>query len=58
MNGSVPDTIKSRRLMDLACQVMPGGVNSPVRSFKSVGGTARFTEKGEGAYLFDVDGNR
>lgn len=58
MNGSVLDTIKSRRLMDLACQVMPGGVNSPVRSFKSVGGTARFIEKGEGAYLFDVDGNR
>jgi len=38
--------------------VMPGGVNSPVRAFKAVGGTARVIERGEGAYLFDVDGNR
>ena len=37
---------------------MPGGVNSPVRSFKSVGGTPRFMSKGEGTYVFDEDGNR
>lgn len=37
---------------------MPGGVSSPVRAFKSVGGTPRFIERGEGAYLIDVDGNR
>jgi glutamate-1-semialdehyde 2,1-aminomutase len=37
---------------------IPGGVNSPVRSFASVGGNPFFTERGEGAYLFDTDGNR
>ncbi len=41
-----------------ACQVIPGGVNSPVRAFKSVGGTPPFIERGEGAYLIDVDGNK
>lgn len=38
--------------------VIPGGVNSPVRAFRSVGGEPRFIERGEGAYLVDVDGNR
>jgi len=51
-------TEKSRELMHLSRTVMPGGVNSPVRAFKSVGGTPRFIAKGEGAYLTDVDGNR
>ncbi len=37
---------------------MPGGVSSPVRAFKAVGGTPIFVERGEGAYLVDVDGNR
>jgi glutamate-1-semialdehyde 2,1-aminomutase len=37
---------------------MPGGVSSPVRAFKAVGGTPFFVERGEGAYLVDVDGNR
>jgi glutamate-1-semialdehyde 2,1-aminomutase len=37
---------------------MPGGVSSPVRAFKAVGGTPVFVERGEGAYLVDVDGNR
>jgi glutamate-1-semialdehyde 2,1-aminomutase len=37
---------------------MPGGVNSPVRAFKAVGGTPFFVAKGEGCYLWDVDGNR
>lgn len=41
-----------------AKQVIPGGVDSPVRAFKSVGGTPPFIDKGEGAYLVDVDGNR
>ncbi len=49
---------KSKELMKLAELVMPGGVDSPVRAFKSVGGTPRFIEKGQGAYLYDVDGNR
>lgn len=51
-------TDKSKRLLELSEAVIPGGVNSPVRAFKSVGGIPRFIEKGEGAYLFDVDGNR
>lgn len=51
-------TEKSERLLEIAKKVMPGGVNSPVRAFKSVGGIPRFIERGEGAYLIDVDGNR
>ncbi len=39
-------------------QLIPGGVNSPVRAFRSVGGTPRFIDRAEGPYLFDVDGNR
>ena len=41
-----------------AKEVIPGGVDSPVRAFKSVGGTPPFIERGEGAYLFDIDGNK
>jgi glutamate-1-semialdehyde 2,1-aminomutase len=44
--------------MALAERVTPGGVNSPVRAFKSVGGTPRLIKRGEGAYLIDVDDNR
>jgi glutamate-1-semialdehyde 2,1-aminomutase len=40
-----------------AREVIPGGVNSPVRAFDAVGGTPRFVERAEGAYLYDVDGN-
>ncbi|GAC1395862.1 MAG: glutamate-1-semialdehyde 2,1-aminomutase [Sediminibacterium sp.] len=49
---------KSKELFDRAQQSIPGGVNSPVRAFKSVGGTPVFIEKAKGAYLFDVDGNK
>ncbi|MDC7248653.1 MAG: glutamate-1-semialdehyde 2,1-aminomutase [Sphaerochaetaceae bacterium] len=49
---------KSVKAYNDACEVIPGGVDSPVRAFKSVGGTPPFIEKGEGAYLIDVDGNR
>jgi len=41
-----------------AQQFIPGGVNSPVRAFKAVGGQPVFMEKGEGAFLYDIDGNR
>ncbi|WP_303675230.1 glutamate-1-semialdehyde 2,1-aminomutase [Vampirovibrio chlorellavorus] len=41
-----------------AQKVLPGGVNSPVRAFRSVGGTPVFIEKAKGAYLWDLDGNR
>lgn len=45
-------------LFERAQQSIPGGVNSPVRAFKSVGGTPVFIEKAKGAYLFDADGNK
>lgn len=48
----------SNKLFELAKKVIPGGVNSPVRAFKSVGGNPIFIEKAKGAYLFDADGNR
>ena len=49
---------ESERLWADAKGLMPGGVNSPVRAFGAVGGTPRFIQRGEGAYLYDVDGNR
>ncbi len=41
-----------------ACDVIPGGVNSPVRAFRSVGGSPYFVQKAEGPYVWDVEGNR
>ncbi|MDB5192488.1 MAG: Glutamate-semialdehyde -aminomutase [Segetibacter sp.] len=49
---------KSKELFERAQQSIPGGVNSPVRAFKSVGGTPIFIKKAKGAYLYDADGNR
>ena len=49
---------RSHELFTRACELLPGGVNSPVRAFKSVGGEPFFAERAEGAYLHDVDGNR
>jgi glutamate-1-semialdehyde 2,1-aminomutase len=49
---------KSNQLFLRAQRSIPGGVNSPVRAFKSVGGTPIFIEKAKGAYLYDVDGNQ
>ncbi|WP_143306980.1 glutamate-1-semialdehyde 2,1-aminomutase [Chitinophaga vietnamensis] len=49
---------KSEMLFGRAKQVIPGGVNSPVRAFKSVGGTPVFMQHAKGAYMYDVDGNR
>lgn len=49
---------QSDELFANAGKVIPGGVNSPVRAFAAVGGTPPFIESAEGAYLFDVDGNR
>lgn len=51
-------TTNSEGLFAKAQELIPGGVNSPVRAFRSVGGTPRFIERGEGAYLWDADGNR
>ena len=52
------NTQASEKLYDRAGTVLPGGVNSPVRAFKAVGGTPLFIDRAEGAYLIDVDGNR
>ena len=49
---------RSSSLFQSAQKVIPGGVNSPVRAFKAVGGTPVFVEKAKGAYLYDEDGNR
>src|SRR5262245_58736028 len=48
----------SIQLFSRAQQSIPGGVNSPVRAFKSVGGTPLFMQKAKGAYLYDADGNQ
>jgi glutamate-1-semialdehyde 2,1-aminomutase len=50
--------LRSQALFERAKQRMPGGVNSPVRAFRSVGGTPVFFREGAGAWLTDVDGNR
>jgi glutamate-1-semialdehyde 2,1-aminomutase len=52
------NTEKSRALYTRATERMPGGVNSPVRAFRAVGGAPRFMRAGEGAELIDVDANR
>jgi glutamate-1-semialdehyde 2,1-aminomutase len=49
---------KSYDLFSRAQKIIPGGVNSPVRAFRSVGGTPLFMSKAKGAYLFDADGNK
>ncbi|MBN1562697.1 MAG: glutamate-1-semialdehyde 2,1-aminomutase [Anaerolineae bacterium] len=51
-------TDRSSELYQRAIQVMPGGVSSPVRAFRGVGGNPLFIQRGEGPYLFDADGNR
>ncbi|MEV6851359.1 glutamate-1-semialdehyde 2,1-aminomutase [Actinoplanes sp. NPDC051411] len=48
----------SEKLFERARAVVPGGVNSPVRAFRAVGGTPRFMERAEGPWLFDADGRR
>src|ERR1043165_6018998 len=49
---------KSTTAFAKACQLIPGGVNSPARAFGGVGGQPIFIARGEGAYLIDIDGNR
>ncbi len=50
--------VRSKELFARALRVIPGGVNSPVRAFRAVGGSPLFIARGSGPYLFDVDGNR
>ena len=52
------DTRRSQALFARARTLMPGGVNSPVRAFRSVGGEPFFAQRAQGPFLFDVDGNR
>jgi glutamate-1-semialdehyde 2,1-aminomutase len=52
------DNTRSEQLFERARLSIPGGVNSPVRAFRSVGGSPRFIARGEGAHIFDVDGNK
>ena len=49
---------KNEQLFERAQRTIPGGVNSPVRAFRSVGGTPRFFERGAGAHVWDADGNK
>src|SRR6185295_7320092 len=49
---------RNEQLFARAQKTIPAGVNSPVRAFRSVGGTPRFFTRGEGAYLWDADGKR
>src|SRR5215212_7819187 len=55
---TMSNTSRSAALFDEAQRHIPGGVNSPVRAFRGVGGVPRFIDRGAGAYLYDVDGNR
>jgi glutamate-1-semialdehyde 2,1-aminomutase len=48
----------NNELFERAARVIPGGVNSPVRAFRAVGGTPRFIARGEGAYIHDAEGKR
>ncbi|MGH8322573.1 MAG: aminotransferase class III-fold pyridoxal phosphate-dependent enzyme, partial [Steroidobacteraceae bacterium] len=52
-----PTLPRSEALYERACRVIPGGVSSPVRAFRAVGGTPRFIARGDGQHLTDVDGN-
>ncbi|MBI5086911.1 MAG: glutamate-1-semialdehyde 2,1-aminomutase [Acidobacteria bacterium] len=51
------NTDRSQALLERASKLIPGGVNSPVRAFRSVGGTPRFMERGQGCRMSDADGN-
>ncbi|CAM3469214.1 glutamate-1-semialdehyde 2,1-aminomutase [Polaromonas hydrogenivorans] len=53
-----PATSRNATLFERAQKLIPGGVNSPVRAFKAVGGTPRFIQRAQGAYFWDADGQR
>ena len=52
------NTDRNQELFDRARQLIPGGVNSPVRAFRAVGGTPRFVERAQGPYFWDANGQR
>ncbi len=53
-----PSTDRNEQLFERARAVIPGGVNSPVRAFRAVGGTPRFIQRAQGAYMWDAAGQR
>jgi glutamate-1-semialdehyde 2,1-aminomutase len=53
-----PSTDKNQQLFDRARALIPGGVNSPVRAFRAVGGTPRFVQRAQGAYFWDANGQK
>ena len=53
-----PNTDQNDALFERARQSIPGGVNSPVRAFKAVGGTPRFVQRAQGAYFWDANNQR
>src|SRR2546421_2074372 len=53
-----PIRVRSQEAYQRACRVIPGGVNSPARAFGAVGGQPLFIARGEGPFLFDIDGNQ
>ncbi|HSV48386.1 MAG TPA: glutamate-1-semialdehyde 2,1-aminomutase, partial [Ramlibacter sp.] len=53
-----PSTDRNQQLFDRARALIPGGVNSPVRAFRAVGGTPRFVQRAQGAYFWDANGTR
>ena len=52
------NTVKSEELYKVALDLMPGGVNSPVRAFGAVGRNPLFIDHAKGSYVYDVDGNK
>src|ERR1700712_6043131 len=58
MSSSTRSMTNSRDLQQRAAALLPGGVDSPVRAFRAVGGDPPFVERAAGAYLWDADGNR
>jgi len=57
-NSAAPSLSRNDAFFERAKAVIPGGVNSPVRAFKAVGGTPRFVQRAQGAYFWDADGQR
>ena len=57
-NSAAPTLSRNDAFFERAKAVIPGGVNSPVRAFKAVGGTPRFVQRAQGAYFWDADGQR
>src|SRR5438132_3467301 len=53
-----PIRVRSQEAYERACRFIPGGVNSPARAFGAVGGQPPFIARGEGPYLYDLDGNQ